>query len=213
MVRMYTGAVPRLWGETIEAHRHEVRAAILETTVALVAEHGLASVTMSQIAERAGIGRATLYKYFPDVEAILVAWHTRDFAEHLHRLKALCENDDVTLEDLAEFVRAQRRRHPPRKGSDVLGALAHTLAPPESAIEDTIEPEITAVLTDLLTGLARRKEVRRDHDPEVLARWLLHAVHAPGGLDDQAVSQLLVDSLAPKPDRRRRSRGGGDASP
>ncbi|MDQ3351430.1 MAG: TetR/AcrR family transcriptional regulator [Actinomycetota bacterium] len=180
--------------------------AILDATAELIAEHGPVSVAMSAVAERAGIGRATLYKYFPDVEAILVAWHTRDFAEHLHRLKALCENDDVTLEDLAEFVRAQRRRHPPRKGSDVLGALAHTLAPPESAIEATIEPEITAVLTHLLTRLARRKEVRRDHDPEVLARWLLHAVHAPGGLDDQAVSQLLVDSLAPKPDRRRRSR-------
>jgi AcrR family transcriptional regulator len=205
--------MPRIWADTIDTHRRQVNDAILDATAELIAEHGPLSVAMSAVAERAGIGRATLYKYFPDVEAILVAWHTRDFAEHLHRLKALCENDDVTLEDLAEFVRAQRRRHPPRTGSDVLGALAHTLAPPESAIEDTIEPEITAVLTDLLTRLARRKEVRRDHDPEVLARWLLHAVHAPGGLDDQAVSQLLVDSLAPKPDRRRRSRGGGDASP
>jgi len=28
---------------------------------------------MSHIAERAGIGRPTLYKYFPDVETILLA--------------------------------------------------------------------------------------------------------------------------------------------
>jgi AcrR family transcriptional regulator len=47
------------------------RKAILDTTAALVAEGGLLSVTMSRIAEEAGIGRATLYKYFPDVEAIL----------------------------------------------------------------------------------------------------------------------------------------------
>ena len=38
----------------------------------MVAAHGLASVTMSRIAEETGIGRATLYKYFSDVEAILV---------------------------------------------------------------------------------------------------------------------------------------------
>jgi AcrR family transcriptional regulator len=37
---------------------------------------------MSQIAAETGIGRATLYKYFPDVEAILVAWHERQVAEH-----------------------------------------------------------------------------------------------------------------------------------
>ena len=69
--------MPKLWNETIEAHRREVRDAILDTTAALVAEHGLRSVTMSQIAEKTGIGRATLYKYFPDVEAILPAWHER----------------------------------------------------------------------------------------------------------------------------------------
>jgi AcrR family transcriptional regulator len=78
--------VPRLWNETIEAHRHAVRDATLDTTAALVAEHGLLSVTMSQIAERTGIGRATLYKYFPDVEAILLAWHERQISGHLAQL-------------------------------------------------------------------------------------------------------------------------------
>src|SRR3982751_4532782 len=83
---MYTGVVPRLWNETIEAHRRAVREAILDATAALVAEHGLRSVTMSQIAEKSGIGRATLYKYFSDVEAILLAWHERQIAGHLEYL-------------------------------------------------------------------------------------------------------------------------------
>ncbi len=72
--------MPKLWHATIEAHRREVRDAILETTARLVAEHGVRAVTMSQIAEETGIGRATLYKYFPDVDAILVAWHDRQVA-------------------------------------------------------------------------------------------------------------------------------------
>ncbi|MDQ4103425.1 MAG: TetR/AcrR family transcriptional regulator, partial [Actinomycetota bacterium] len=81
--------MPKLWNETIEAHRHQVREAILDSTWALVTEHGLLSVTMSQIAEKTGIGRATLYKYFPDVEAILQAWHQRHVAGHLDHLTEL----------------------------------------------------------------------------------------------------------------------------
>ncbi len=41
---------------------------------------------MSQIAEQTGIGRVTLYRYFPDVEAILKAWHDKQIAEHLAML-------------------------------------------------------------------------------------------------------------------------------
>ena len=75
--------------DTIEVHRRSVRDATINTTAALVAEHGLASVTMSQIAKEAGIGRATLYKYFPDVESILVAWHERQVGGHLEHLAGL----------------------------------------------------------------------------------------------------------------------------
>ncbi len=78
---VYTETMPKLWNKTIEAHRNAVHEATLDTTAALVAKHGLRSVTMSQIAEQTGIGRATLYKYFSDVEAILVAWHER----HINR--------------------------------------------------------------------------------------------------------------------------------
>jgi len=72
-----------LWDDTIESHRRAVRDTTLDAAAALVAEHGLASVTMSEIAERTGIGRATLYRYFPDVEAILLAWHERQVSSHL----------------------------------------------------------------------------------------------------------------------------------
>src|SRR5581483_8088737 len=102
----YTGVMPKLWVETIEAHRREVRDAILDTTAALVAEHGLRSVTMSQIAEVTGIGRATLYKYFPGVEAILLAWHERQIAGHREYLAAVGRQAGEAGQRLAAVLEA-----------------------------------------------------------------------------------------------------------
>src|SRR5215472_9498441 len=103
---MYDVAVPKLWTETIEAHRRAVRDAALDTTAALAAEHGLASVTMSRIAEETGIGRATLYKYYPDVQAILVAWHERQIARHLEQLTRVRDLADRPGERLEAVLTA-----------------------------------------------------------------------------------------------------------
>src|SRR5262249_27452179 len=46
---VYAYSVPKLWTETIEEHRRAVHDATLDTTAALVHEHGLAAVTMSKI--------------------------------------------------------------------------------------------------------------------------------------------------------------------
>jgi len=42
---------------------------------------------MSRNAEKTRIGRATLCKYFPDAETILLAWHERQIARHLRRAR------------------------------------------------------------------------------------------------------------------------------
>src|SRR4051794_28232949 len=47
LVISYNPPVPKLWTETIAAHRRAVIDATLDPTAALVAEHGLRGVTMS----------------------------------------------------------------------------------------------------------------------------------------------------------------------
>jgi AcrR family transcriptional regulator len=71
-------AMPQIWAESIEQHKRQTIARIIDATVALVGERGLGATSMSQIAQRTGIGRATLYSYFPDVEHILLAWHDQE---------------------------------------------------------------------------------------------------------------------------------------
>jgi AcrR family transcriptional regulator len=193
--------MPRIWTDTIDSHRRQVHDAILDATAELILEHGPMSVAMSAIAERAGIGRATLYKYFPDVESILLAWHARDFGDHLTHLVTLAESTSVTLDDVTAFVRAQRERHHRDGATGIVGTLAHALAGNGGAMPDAVEREIIDALSALMRQLARRREVRTDLAAEDLARWLFHAIHAPD-LDTDAVVELLADSLAPKTGRR-----------
>ena len=51
------------------------RSQIVEATLLLVAEHGLAGASMSRIAEEVGISNAALYRHFASREDILIAAH------------------------------------------------------------------------------------------------------------------------------------------
>jgi len=117
--------MPKLWHQTVEAHRRGVRDAILHTAAALVAEHGLHAVTMSQIAEETGIGRATLYKYFPDVEAILVAWHDRQVTGHIERLAGVRDRAGGAAERLEAVLEAYALMTHERPHGTDLAALVH----------------------------------------------------------------------------------------
>ena len=102
--------MPKIWTQSIDTHRQQVHDAILAAAADLAAEHGPLALTMSSIADRAGIGRATLYKYFPDIESILFAWHQRELTHHLDRLRELSSDRDVTLQRLASFIVDLRTR-------------------------------------------------------------------------------------------------------
>jgi AcrR family transcriptional regulator len=178
--------VPRLWDETIEAHRRAVRDATLDTTAALVAQHGLASVTMSQIAEQTGIGRATLYKYFPDVEAILLAWHERQVAEHLAQLAQVRDQKERPGERLKAVLEAYALIVHEHHGGDLAGLLHRG---PHVA---RAHQQLRDFVRDLLAEGAASGEVRDDVAPQELASYCLHAVAAARGLPSKAAVQRLV---------------------
>jgi AcrR family transcriptional regulator len=178
--------VPRLWNDTIEAHRRAVRDATLDTMAALIAEHGLSSVTMSQIAEETGIGRATLYKYFSDVEAILVAWHERQVASHLQYLTEVRDHADDPGERLAAVLEAYALLHHDVHGNE-LAALLHRgehVARAQQHVSDLVE--------GLLADAAMTGDVRDDIAPRELATYCLHALEAANRLPSKAAVRRLV---------------------
>jgi AcrR family transcriptional regulator len=180
--------VPKLWTETIEAHRREVREAILDTTSVLVAEHGLLSVTMSQIAEATGIGRATLYKYFPDVETILLAWHERQITDHLRHLAELRDRAGDPRQRLEAVLQAYAliSYHRGHHGSE-LGALLH-----RGEHVTRAQQQLVDLFQDLLTEAAQTGDIRGDAPPDELASYCLHALTAAGSLSSKAAVHRLV---------------------
>lgn len=188
---MYTGFVPKLWSQTIETHRREVGDAILDTTAALVAEHGLRAVTMSQIAEQTGIGRATLYKYFPDVESILVAWHERHVAGRLDQLSQLrLQADDpgqAVEAVLGAYAIVMYERAKQSGGTD-LAALVH-----QDKHVAKIEQQLRNFLRDLLIEASRFGQVRTDITPDELASYCIHALSAAANASSKPAVQRLVD--------------------
>jgi len=186
---LYTRVVPKLWNETIEAHRRAVRDTILETTWALVNERGLTSVKMSQIAERAGIGRATLYKYFSDVEAILFAWHERQTTDHLEYLTEVRDQAGDASERLEAVLEAyalishESHGHHDTELAAFLRRGRH-LARAQQQLIDLIRA--------LLTEAAEAGHVRDDVAPDELASYCLHALTAASGLPSKAAVRRLV---------------------
>ncbi|HEY5273607.1 MAG TPA: TetR/AcrR family transcriptional regulator [Acidimicrobiales bacterium] len=187
--------MPKLWSETIQTHRQEVNDAILETTAGLVAEHGLRGVTMSQIAERTGIGRATLYKYFPDVEAILVAWHERHVAAHVDQLvelrdRASSPSDRLrsVLEGYASILYELARQH---HGGD-LTALLH-----QGPHHVRVEHHLSQLIAELLVDATGSGDVRNDIGIEELVTYCTHSLSAASTLgSSDAVRRLVVLTVA-----------------
>ena len=198
--------MPRLWTDTVESHRHEVRESILDAAGRLVADRGLLAVSMSQVADGAGIGRATLYKYFGDVEEVLAAWHARAVASHLTELAALAEGAGGPAERLRSVLEAygqicrQRARH----GAEWPAAAFHRTAEvqqPEDQLRDLVTQLIAEVAGTAAAG------VRIDVPADVLAAFCVSALAAAGAASSDAEVQTVVDlvwaGLTAQPDTRR----------
>ncbi len=64
--------MPRIRAESITAHKTLTRRQVLDAAAELFLEQGYGATSLADIAAEVGIGRTTLYEYFPDKEAVLI---------------------------------------------------------------------------------------------------------------------------------------------
>lgn len=181
--------MPKLWSETIDEHRHAVREASLNATAALIERRGLRSVTMSQIAHETGIGRATLYKYFPDVDAVLLAWHERQINAHLAELRGIRDRPGGAWDRLRAVLEAyalivlQAHGHAPAD----LAAILHQNGRAVGA-----HGELSEMVAGLLADGVVAGNVRSDVPADELASYCLHSLAAAGSLHSKVAARRLV---------------------
>ena len=186
--------MPKLWTDTIDAHRRQVRAAVLEVAARLAVEDGLRHVTMSRIAEQAGIGRATLYKYFPDVEAILLEWHEEQVSRHVEQLQRAGQEGATAEQRLANVLEtfASMNHQWGRHHAD-LGDLTRALHGGENVTR--AETSLHQLLRDLIVFAAEEGAVRAAPPADELAWFCLASLRTAQRLPSPEAVQRLLSLL------------------
>lgn len=78
---------------------------IFEATIQVLASQGLAQLTTARVAERAGLSVGSVYQYFPNKHALLIAVLTRHLQSVIHAVEAVCrEQHRKSLEQIARAV-------------------------------------------------------------------------------------------------------------
>lgn len=178
--------MPRLWTDTIEAHHEAVREAVLDQASALIAKEGLAALTMSRLAEASGIGRATLYKYFSDLQDVLAAWHERHVAGHLRQLHAAREQTSDSLDALETVLLTYAMSLWKQRGEALAGVL-HKLPHVRSARDG-----LTHFVRELLEAAAKEGRIRTDVSVIELSAYALAAMEAATECGSAAAVKRLV---------------------
>lgn len=167
---------------------------ILEAAAQVFEARGYAGTTTNQISERAGVSIGTLYQYFPNKEALVVALLEAHLGQTLRKLRGWADHTAALHHDLydalTDYVREilEVHRHQPR--------LQHILleeAPLPPRLHDLIlESEAEAVST--LADLLRRYPDVRHPRLDCAAYFMLHTVET---LTHRFVAHPQPDALGP----------------
>lgn len=188
----------------VQARSRQTVEAILEAAAQVLEVRGYAAATTDRIAERAGVSVGTLYQYFPNKDAILLALafcHAAEGARELLPLARELHEAPPPIEDgLRRLVRigvaSHRRAH--------LHRVLFAEAPFPPAVRQGME-QADALLARGLARYLERAPGARAPDPLLAAHLVIDALAGllhgfvldpPEGYDEAACEAEVVRMLA-----------------
>jgi AcrR family transcriptional regulator len=154
--------------------KEETRESIINCAITLFKEKGYYKTSMDEIAEKVDVSKATLYNYFQDKGAILVAYFQSAIADYGKEIKtSLTRNQGIKarLENLFDF-----KNH--MFGSDIeltANYLKYRLQTifDKDLFDNPDRSGLENVILDIITEAQANGEIRDDIPPLVVTRTFL----------------------------------------
>lgn len=99
--------MPKIDAPTVREHVDRQTDAILDAAARLVAEHGLRGVDLGMIAREVHLKRTSIYRYFPNRDAIVSAWIARELPRATARGVAVLGSDLPAPQRVAAWLDLQ----------------------------------------------------------------------------------------------------------
>ena len=159
--------------------RQQTRDLVLDTALKLFNEHGYLGVRVEDIAQQAGVSRATFYKHFAEREQVLAELFERLLGPGSEATPPASpeEPGSATIEELV--VTAVEDAVQRMLAQDDLARFVYSLPVRHSALlrpEVRTTPPVFVEVTHLLEQGVHRGEVRDDIPVDLLARHVLAAL-------------------------------------
>jgi len=152
--------------------------AILEAAAQVFERHGYAAGTTNRIAERAGVSIGTLYQYFPNKDALLVALTERHLSEAECVLRAVMTELVLSAPPLRDGLELmvtaaiESHRHQPQ-----LHRVLFEEAPRPPALRDRLDQTFDSACQAVSSYLESRQEVHVA-SPMVAAQLVVQSIEA-----------------------------------
>lgn len=102
--------MPKVDGGSVQEHRRLARRRIFAAFAGLLRREGYDAVTLADVAAAAGMSRTTMYNYFPDKDALVVAFTDEEASRHVATLREALAEVENPVDQLRVYV-AERLRY------------------------------------------------------------------------------------------------------
>ncbi len=155
-----------------EEEKAKTRLRLLEAAVDVISQKGFRSASMREIAQRAGVGDATIYNYFPSKEKLIYGYCEEVQRKVMAELRAIDQFHEYTLgEQLQQLVEVELQVWLPAR-EFLLEVFQHTFYSPATAYEqlEAARGLNMRMVVDLLDAAIEAEEIPEQPYRELLPR-------------------------------------------
>ena len=112
--------MPKILGSSLAEHRERTRTALFQALSELMSQRSFDKITLSDVANHAGVGRTAVYNHFADKEDLLLAFMEHEAGRYAEELSRALAGTQDPIDRLRIYVRQQaliaRHFHFPTSG-------------------------------------------------------------------------------------------------